>query len=414
MTISFRTIVQSSPFSVGVAVILAACDGPREAPDAALSDASADASHIPPASPNLPPPLAGKGVVHRLASGEQLPLTGYRAEAKTGDWVLSNEGRVAVVSAAKGRVIDFGVEGGVDDLGYVESTAFDGLEKMHDGEIGIEQVGEGGRVLHVARRLLERPLVHHAWIAFSGSTLRIESQLVSTGESVLAATLGEVLAWGNTPTWVEGHGFVTRSGSFAGALLARQSNGIAYAGCSARGRVVARFDAEDAPGFHESARTGEETTSVPAGGTTPRRTFSLTVAPGSLGDAALGLPCFSTLKREHFPLPAPDGETRAIELAHCASGAARGASPYLRFDVDPDRHELDLPAGCYDVRFTAPGHAPGPWTSLKDVAAASGLAPIAGHLEVHVTDADGAKLPAKILVRGIAPTPDPSFGDDPD
>ena len=198
-------------------------------------------------------------------------------------------GQVAVVSAAKGRVIDFGAAGGVDDLGYVETTAFDGLDKMHAELSLIEPAGEGGRVLHVVHRLLERPLVHHAWIDCS--------QGKRPAHPIPARFHGRSGAGGH-PRRSAGVGQHGPRGSRASASSrsrdpspALSSRGRAAASRTRRApsRVafVARFDGEDIPGFHESARTGEETTSVPAGGSSPRRTLFLTAGTRSLGDAAL-------------------------------------------------------------------------------------------------------------------------------
>jgi hypothetical protein len=66
------------------------------------------------------------------------------------------------------------------------------------------------------------------------------------------------------------------------------------------------------------------------------------------------------------------------------------------------------------VRVTAPGHAPTRWIAAGDAESqADALKPIAGRLRWHVTDTAGVPLPARLVIRGIAPTPDPDWGEDP-
>src|SRR4051794_9493604 len=74
--------------------------------------------------PAVAPPTATEGTVTRIASREQVPLTGPRVDAKPGDWLLENAGSVAVVAALDGRIVDLGPRGGRDELTAVAPTAF--------------------------------------------------------------------------------------------------------------------------------------------------------------------------------------------------------------------------------------------------------------------------------------------------
>src|SRR5262249_26770843 len=153
-------------------------------------------------------------------------------------------------------------------------------------------------------RLLDQPLALYTFFYFVGETLKIESLAVSTSQrDVAAVTIGETVGWGNTPTWVEGQGFIGPGGSYGTEFIARESLGRAYAYASDEGRLIARFDSQEALGFYEWARTGEHVVPVPAGGASPRRIASLVVASGSLGDAVLMLPAFVRADKERWPLP---------------------------------------------------------------------------------------------------------------
>ena len=391
---------------------------PRPVPDAGRGVDGGGAA-LAPALPSA----ATEGTVSRIATPAEVPLRGYHVDAKAGDWMLRNAGSVAVVSAAKGRIVDYAPEGGDDGLYYIEALAFDALDKIPPELVSIEPAGE--HALHVEKRMLGKPLELHAWIYFTGATLRLESMLTAAaGAGVLAVTQGEIVAWGNTPTWMDGKGFVTTGGTFAGEFLARESHGLAYAECSDAGRLSARFSSPDLPGFHESARTGEQTVSVPGGGASPRRTVSFAFGR-SLGDAALALPCMGRRPRARAALPempASPPHGLAVEIAHCAPDASTGTSPpkeppaptpYFRIPLEASRRELDLPEGCLRARLVAPGYAPGPWALPPELATKTGLEPVAGLLRWKVVEGT-EPVPAKVTVRGIAPTKDPSWGDDPD
>src|SRR5688572_10135445 len=94
---------------------------------------------------------------------------------------------------------------------------------------------------------------------------------------------------------------------------------------------MARFSSPDLPGFHPSAKTGEIVETVPAGGSSIRRSIALVHSTASLGDAAMALPC-RTGPRERWALPegAPVGSS--VEVARCGDDEK---NPFLRFAVDP-------------------------------------------------------------------------------
>jgi hypothetical protein len=364
-----------------------------------------------PAEVKVEPTAIGDGTVVRLEAKERVALEGPRVQARAGDWLLENGQSVAVV-AADGRIIDLGARGERDELGEINPTVFLGLDAAHVETVSIEPTGEGGRVLHVVRRVLEKPLLLHAFVSFTGELLRVETVVVAAAPAGVGqvVTLGERIDWSNVPTWVEGQGPVTHAGSFAAEFVGRDSYGVAYALCSEGGRMMARFDAPES-GFHEGPATGEIPESVPAGGPGTRRVVVLAHAAGSVGKAAMALSCRAPGRT---PLPIPPGlpATAWVEVARCGGSVAeKPRGPYARFR--PDEVGAALPEGCFVMRLSAPGHATTPWFPVG--AGAGRTLPPSGTLRFSVHErGSGRALPARILVRGIKGTPDPDWGDDPD
>jgi hypothetical protein len=382
-------------------------------------DPAADAGEAPPA-----PPLAPEATVRRIESRDDVRLRGPRVDAKKGDWLVQGRGGVAVVSATKGNVIDFGAEGGDDGLVALDPTVFIGLEQVTSVVESVGPAGPGGRALLVRKRMLsDPPLRLWSYVTFADGALRVESVATAAEQGSLAVVLGEVVAWGNVPTWVEGHGFVANRDkeTLTGEFIAREALGVAYALSAEQGNVVARFPFPD-PGFHESARTGERLESVPAFGSSVRRVVFVSQGHGRVGDAVRALPRFAApLESRPMPRDIPPGTV--VEVERC------DRSPFARFDGASD--SLALPPGCWRVRLTSPGHAPGDWFSPEALGAASPEVafPRAGTLRWRVRErrsgaaadptsvrpqaAGDAPLPARILLQGIGDTPDPDWGDDP-
>jgi hypothetical protein len=344
-------------------------------------------------APEIPAPIGrAEGRVSRIRSRADIDLHGPRVDARAGDFLLENSGMLAVVTAA-GHVVDYGPRGGRDEMVGVEPSVFRGLEAE---VLTVVRAAPVGAALFVEKRLVARPLQLRTWIYFSGPALAIESSLV--GEAAGAPlTLGEVVAWGNLPTFVEGHGFAVREGSNTGEFIAREGFGTAYALYSAGGRITARIPPFDLPGFNPSLSTGEE-----VGGR--HRAVLLTHSARSLGDAVLSLPHLARRLTVLAALPRGLPPRTRVEVRRCLA-----LGPYL--EVLATGKEVELPAGCIRARLTAPGHAPGPWLESEQLHASP--LPSAGRLRFRVNEAGRGAIPARILVRGRDATPDPSFGEEP-
>jgi len=381
--------------AVSLLLVLPCCARPAPTP-------SRDAGDDPPA-----PPSRADATVSRIQSRDDVPLHGPRVDGKKGDWLIRDRDRVAVVSEARGSVVDYGTAGGDDALVSVEPTVFFGLDQLTSVVESVAPAGEGGHALLVRKRMLgDPPLRLWSYVTFADGALRIESVATAADQGALAATLGEVVAWGNVPTWIEGHGFVHARDTLSGDFLAREGLGVAYALAAERGHVVARF-AEPLFGFHEWARTGEQMEAIAAHGASSRRVVVLSQARGALGEAVRALPRFARepLDRSTTPRGAPEGAI--AEVVHC------DFRPFARFDARSP--ELVLPHGCWRVRITAPGRAPGAWLAPEALASAppAALFPRAGTLRWQVRERGRGVVPARIVVRGIEGTPDPDWGEDP-
>jgi hypothetical protein len=363
---------------------------------------------------NAPKPSqAGEGTLRRIADRQDVALRGPRVDARPGDWLLENAGNVAVVDTRGGRIVDFGASAGDDTLVGIEPTAYLGLEDMRSDVVSVGPDPDAPHILRIERRVHDAPLRLWTFVSFVGSAVRIESVATSTGDASPAVTIGEKVGWGNVPTWVEGTGFVTKGGSFTGDFLAAEGLGEAYALGRPDGRIVARFNAPQ-PGFHERAHTGEDATRISAGGTSPRRVLLLAHAHGRIGDAVVELLRAEGVPLDPIDLPAVAANRAVAEMVRCPTPRSADGLPFAHFALSSTAREAVMPHGCFRMRATAPGYADGAWTSTQAAdASPSDLEPRAGLLRWHVTERGGSSLPARLSVRGIPPTRDPDWGDEP-
>jgi hypothetical protein len=376
---------------------LVACSHAPTGPDLDAGAGSEAALHAP------SPPAKTDARVTRVAARRDVSLTGLRVDAKPGDWMIQGGGSVAVVSATRGNVVDFGADGGEDALVWIQPTVYIGIEDQPSVVESVGPAGVGGYSVLVKRRILSDPaLVLWTYVTLADGALRIESVAAAPDKPAIAVTVGEIVAWGNVPTWVEGHGFATEEGSWAGDFMARQGLGMAYALATDEGHVVARFG-KPLVGFHPWPHTGEIVETLPAGGSSRRRAVVVTQSRGSLGAAVAKLPRVQAGGTVEVALPAGLPPGAWAEAATCG-----GTLPFARFGAADG--PIHLPKGCFRVRLGAPGYATGDW--VDSAATASAPLPQAGQLHWHVREKGGAVVPARVLVRGAGTTPDPDWGED--
>jgi hypothetical protein len=425
---------------------LASGCGPEPRAQRTLGSATSPAADLP------PPAVRAEGRVEQVTTKSEAPLDGHRVELTPGDYLLVHDDTIVAVEARRGVIVAFGARGGLNVAHSIQPVLFEDFDAAPSDGVRIEALS--APILHVVRRAQTQPLEHHSWLYLAGDVLTIETQARHLGGKSALVTAGEVMGWTNTPGWVEGHGFVEDGGSYGGAYIARESLGHALAACSHDGRLMARFGSIDTAGYFTTPRTGELRVVVPPLGTTPRRRVSLRAARGMVGDAALGLPCIDW--RSRVPLPSDRGAATFIEIAHCEEEEAararreleaatpppdqrdrppptwaRAGAPHARFALSPERRDVPLPErGCLRARLAAPGFAPGAWFDPREAGPLGRdhpeRAPQAGRLRWKVRDERGARLAAKIVVRGDKPqapdddeapgkgTMDPDWGEGPD
>jgi hypothetical protein len=386
-----------------LAATMCACRARRApVPSAAADDASAAIAP--------PVPEVAEAAVRRIESRDEVALKGFRVEAKKGDWLLDGGSAVAVVSATRGAVIDYGLKGREDALVMMDEAVFMGLEAT---PAVVESVGPavaGQKAVLVQRRLLSDPPMRlWTYVTFARGTLRLESVATAGSKGALAVTLGEVVAWGNTPTWVEGHGFAEGPGSWSGSFLAREGFGVAYAlGHDFGGshHVLGRF-ATPSPGFSESARTGERVENIPPNGTSERRGVDVAVAEGLGGDAAVLLPGIAVPeKARKFLLP------KGLPPGAFVEAEGSDGLPFAHFAATG--RSVSISGGDLRLRMGAPGYAPGAWLDPPpgDLATAPKAMPRAGSLRWAIREKGASVIPARLVFHGLG-NPDPDWGTDP-
>lgn len=370
--------------------------------------ASCDGRAPVPASPDsvagkLVPPQ-GEGRITRLGSRSEVPLAGLRVDAEAGDFMLEHEGLVAVISAELGAVVDFGPKGSEDALSRISPSIYDGMSGARTPVVLITEPIPG--VLRVDHRASALPARLVTFFTFRGHALVVDSAVVpEDGHSIgMAIGVGERVSWGNLPTWIEGTGFPpSNGGSFLARFLGRDGPGLYYAvGLDDGERMSARVGSIGFPGYYPQARSWEVVATDPAG--SMRRTLLVGVSKTSLGAAAasIGVP------GREVAMPSGLSADARVEIAACeVDGEPR--RPFARFGA-ADRTAL-VPDGCHEARVVASGHAPTAWMQPEALAGAK-VSP-AGSIAVRITEG-GAPLPARVQLRGVGSTPDPSWGEDPD
>jgi hypothetical protein len=424
---------------LGLGATLASCDAKPAPPPPPPPPAAASAPSEPEA-PFAESELSSQAV--RLSGRADVRLTGPAIPVEAGDWLLENDETTAIVSTELGAVLGLGPRGGESGLELFGPAAFDPFDELA-GDVERVAPAVGGRALYIVKRLRARPLRIEAWLGLAGRALLLRWRLHAHGP-VAAVTPGEIVWWGNTPSWIEGHGFVTKGGSLSGAFLARRSHRLAYALCREGGRLTARFGSPESPGYHRSPRTGEQRIELAPGASSPMRRLALAWGLASIDQALAALPCKPPSRAVAIPdaVRARTPAGAAAEIARCETAPALEArreraqagaagderapatateplvpgAPFSRAAIGREPGAVAVPDGCARVRLVAPGHAPGAWID-PDTADLTGwahpeLLPRAGALGWRVRDTEGAVLPAALVVRGEGKTPDPDWGED--
>jgi hypothetical protein len=220
----------------------------------------------------------------------------------------------------------------------------------------------------------------------------------------MAVGIGERVAYGNVPAWVEGFGFVRNEAIRQSArFIARDGPGIAYAFGREGDDFFVRVASASLPGFFNAPRTDEI---VIASKNAKRRSLLLAASTRSIGDAAAQLWIERGEQRAAIPRGLP--ASARVEVARCPElGGHR--EPFARFS--PTDAAVVVPLECFEARVWAPGHGPSAWVTLAAVGSLT-LPPV-GTLAVRATEGS-EPVPVRVQVRGIEGTPSADWGEDPD
>lgn len=354
--------------------------------------------------PRVAPPI-GDAQIRVLQDVATLALRGPVVDAKPGDYVLEHDGFVAVVSKDSGALVDFGPEGGFDELVAIAPTLFDANSTIRTEVVRISVEPSAPGVLHVTQRAGHLGLLAHTFMTFRKDVFVIETAVTHEDPSKpeMAIGVGERVGWGNAPTWLEGRGFMRREGgTFTTKFLGREGREVSYALSYGSEASVVRLSRPYLAGYFAQARSSAMTLVGDAEGR--RRTVFLRASDGSIGRAASGLFDGAAFTRVAGPKLPPGG---TVEVVRCAEND-EPRKPFARFDRG---EEILAPAGCHEARLWAPGAPEGSWVPLDEVSETT-LGPT-GKLAVVVTSG-GERIPARVQVRGVSPTKDPDWGEDPD
>ncbi len=355
--------------------------------------------------PQDPSPPDGHAQVTVLHDRAALALRGPQVEAKVGDFVVANEGMLAVISAESGALVDFGPEGGFDEIVALTPALFDGPSPIRTELIGLSSPPARPGVLHVEQRPAYLPVTLHTYFTFRKQVLVIDSSVTPNSAEAdgMAIGLGERVGWGNAPTWLEGIGFLrTSGGTFSTKFLGRQGKELSYAISYGDEASSVRVGHPFLPGYFGQARGSELT--FASSSASFHRTLFLASSRSSIGTTAAKLYSHDGFQVFEPPKLPPGG---TVELATCPT-ELEPRRPFARFSRG---EQLQAPAGCYEGKLWAPGSPAGEWTKLEDVSGAT--LPHSGRVAV-VTTEQGKPIPVRVQFRGVGTTKDPDWGEDPD
>ena len=370
-----------------------------------------------PQEPKLP--VRGEGIsVSRVGPGAN--LGDQLVDGAVGDWLLESDKLRLVLGAGgegveraqrHGALIDAELKGSrIDELidlrPLIQITGAS-LPLRMDGVSVIEQ--DGRPALRVTQAARDGRLVLETdfWLTKGKPYVEIVSKVRNTSESLIRGVqIGERARWPGASVFAPRLGFVRTSTHAEVPWLGRPGKTLSYALAFPDGPAQTRFS------FDLVGPIGQTSLSrlfdLPPGAEGKYRRY-LIVVEGGLGKAAeiawslLGKP----VGRVRGVLSPPQ-TWATIEARHPDKRTVLS----VRADRD-GRYELPLPPGQYDLVLRAPGGDDEQRVIIEDkgpIVTAQLLPPQAGMLIYSVMDGSGAPLPARLVIRGIAPTADPEFG----
>lgn len=344
-----------------------------------------------------------------------------------GDWALqSRELRVTVAASAHGsRTHEPGALLQVLDRLHPDAEPLEGCEfflRLDGREAALESprfealVARGEPVLRLEGtvRAGEATLtLRRDYTLEPGRrALHVITRLTNTGTVHAGrALLGARLSWGGAPPFAPGLGTVLEPRDGVAPWVAQATQGVGLAWAAPRGDLQLGFTVDSHGSERTAGATEVRTPSTPLGpGAAMETRAVLLLVRGDLGDAARAA---ALVRGERFldtpvEVDGAEGERPVVTVLDASGRVALVTAPSSR------RSLLPLPPGRYLAFATAPGHAlgdPSHFDAHEGAAPVALSVPAGGRLRVAVTDLDyDRRIPARVQVKGIAPTLDPLFG----
>ena len=349
-------------------------------------------------------------------------LTGRAAQGRAGDWRLENRD-VAVIVSHHDRPLGFGRSGGnVIDAGTRERNT-DALGQLilwldetwprQAIYTAVRVTAEGGpgatAALEASGHDSDDPalkITTRYTLPPTGRALTVETRIENTGAtSYTDFELGDALQWGNAQRFAPGHGFNLSREPIMTAWLAGEAPEAAY------GWVSEASAMRSIHGSGWSDATVKVAQLPPGASATYTR--HLIIGDGAIGDLLPDI--FAQLKLEAHAVQgrvAEEGTEAPIADATILVARDGESEPFARIRSGADgAFQLHLPPGAWLLRAEAPGrraHEPRRVTSPPAQDPLIHLSG-AGRLAFTLTSG-GAATSGKVIVRGVAPTPNPVFG----
>ena len=340
--------------------------------------------------------------------------------ARAGDWLVASDRLRLAVGAARGSVESLRVAGALLDLATGEKPD-DRLEQLRiglqiggvDRELQVVSVMpvtiDGGPALRIAQRDAREQLEVETDVVLRAgkSFLELVTRVTNRGaREVTGVRVGDQLRWLGEPAFAPGFGFVGRAVRERVDWLAFDGQTVAYALAVPGGPFDVDFRMTGL-GPREQLALSRSSTLAPSA-TLEHRRYLIVAAGGieavaelawSLAGRAVGF-----VQGQIAPMP---------QWARIEALGMRGETLLVAAVKPGGAFRLPLPAGSHRVRLVAPGGADEQSVQVMPAASArvSFIVPQPKRLRYRVVDvASGAALPARLTVRGVAPTPDPNLG----
>jgi hypothetical protein len=348
-------------------------------------------------------------------------LPGYSCAGGPGDLLVQLGGLRAVVAAAddrperallRGSLVDAVVGRWQDDaLAEQRTVVFAEGAELEAPVVAVMPASVDGRqavrvVQEVASPRLR--IITQITAAEPGPHLSLDSEVENLAATPVALRVGDRMRWHGPHPFAPGTGFVTREGRLEAPWLGQRGQPLSYALVPEAQpvEVITRLEEEAAV---EQIVLGAARTLAPAAKLRVRR--RLVIAEGGLGAVAA-----LAWQLSGRPFAVAAGIVEGADERTRLTARDDAGRPLLVVSTDADgRWSMPLPLGSYRLHLQAPG---GEDEAALEVDTSGGtlserlVPPQPGTLRVLVTDESGAPLAARILLRGVAPTADPSLGDE--